>query len=169
MFERYTLRQVTPTFLSPQTGQCMRILPPPRNTLWWLLFFSSRNWSYQYEPLDKVDTVQSVALLLSNTLTLCSSALTLCTQQCFHRLKWTNHMSTCLRFGKVTNGADVPFHNSIIGIFVVYQSRIETDLLKLCAHPENSEWFSVISVVICEVEIVAEQKQTWLAMIFLFF
>jgi len=53
----------------------------------------------------------------------------------------------------------VYFHNSIIGIFVVYQSRIETDLLKLCAHPENSEWFSVISVIIFEVEIVAEQKQ----------
>jgi len=60
---------------------------------------------------------------------------------------------------KGTNGADVYFHKSIIGIFVVYQSRIETDLLKLCAHPENSEWFSVISVIIFEVEIVAEQKQ----------
>jgi len=68
-------------------------------------------------------------------------------------------MPTCLPFGKGTNGADVPFHNSIIGIFVVYRNQIETDLLKLCAHLENSEWFSVISVVICEVEIVAEQKQ----------
>ena len=62
-------------------------------------------------------------------------------------------------FGKGTNGADVPFHNSIIGIFHVYRNRIETDLLKLCAHPENSEWFSVISVIIFEVQIVAEQKQ----------
>jgi len=68
-------------------------------------------------------------------------------------------MPTCLRFGKRTNGADVPFHNSIIGIFVVYQNRIETEILKLCAHPENSEWFSVISVIIFEVEIVTEQKQ----------
>ena len=68
-------------------------------------------------------------------------------------------MPTYLPFGKGTNGADVYFHNSIIGIFVVYQNQIETDLLKLCAHLENSEWFSVISVVIFEVEIVAEQKQ----------
>ena len=75
------------------------------------------------------------------------------------RVKWTNHMPTCLPFGKGTDGADVHFHNSIIGNFVVYQNQIETDLLKLCAHLENSEWFSVISVVIFEVEIVAEQKQ----------
>jgi len=53
----------------------------------------------------------------------------------------------------------VPFHNSIIGNCIVYQDRIETDLLKFCPHPENSEWFSVISVIIFEVKIVAEQKQ----------
>jgi len=56
-------------------------------------------------------------------------------------------------------GNDVPFHNSIIGNFIVYQDRIETDLLKLCAHPENSEWFTVISVILFKVNIVAEQKQ----------
>jgi len=56
-------------------------------------------------------------------------------------------------------GTDVPFYNSIIGNFIVYKDRIETYLLKLCAHPENSEWFSVISVIIFEVNIVAEQKQ----------
>ena len=54
---------------------------------------------------------------------------------------------------------DVPFYNSIIGNFIVYQDRIETDLLKLCVQPENSEWFSVISVIIFEVNILAEQKQ----------
>jgi len=64
-----------------------------------------------------------------------------------------------LPFRKGSNGADVPFHNSIIGNFIVYQDRIETFLLKLCAHPENSEWFSVISVIIFEVKIVAEEKQ----------
>ena len=53
----------------------------------------------------------------------------------------------------------MPFHNSIIGNFIVYQDRTETDLWKLCVHPENSEWFSVISVVIFEVNIVAEQEQ----------
>jgi len=56
-------------------------------------------------------------------------------------------------------GTDVPFYDSIIGNFIVYQDRIETDLLKLCVHPKNSEWFSVISIVIFEVNIVAEQKQ----------
>jgi len=56
-------------------------------------------------------------------------------------------------------GTDMPFYNSIIGNFIVYQDRTETDLWKLCVHPENSEWFSVISVVIFEVNIVAEQEQ----------
>jgi len=51
----------------------------------------------------------------------------------------------------------LPFHNSIIGTFIVYQDGIETVLLKLYAHPENSEWFSVISVIVFEVKIVAEQ------------
>ena len=61
--------------------------------------------------------------------------------------KWTHHMSRYLPFRKGSNGADVPFHNSIIGNFIVYQDRIHTDLLKLCAHAENSEWFSVIFVI----------------------
>jgi len=54
---------------------------------------------------------------------------------------------------------DLPFHNSIIGNFIIDQDRIETDLLKLWAHQENSEWFSVISVTVFEVKIVVEQKQ----------
>ena len=53
----------------------------------------------------------------------------------------------------------MPCYNIIIGNFIVYQDRIETDLLKLCVHPENLEWFSVISVIISEINIVAEQKQ----------
>jgi len=76
-------------------------------------------------------------------------------------------MSRYLPFRKGSNGADVPFHNSIIGNFIVYQDRIHTDLLKLCAHAENSEWFSVIFVImvfcnfviIFKVKIVAEQKK----------
>jgi len=51
------------------------------------------------------------------------------------------------------------FSNSIIGNFIVYQDRIETVLLKLCAHPENSEWFSVISVTVFEIKIVVEYTQ----------
>jgi len=33
--------------------------------------------------------------------------------------------------------------------------------VQLFAHPENSEWFSIIYVVIFEVNIVAEQKQAY--------
>jgi len=33
-------------------------------------------------------------------------------------------------------------------------------------HPENSEWFSMISVAIFEVKIIAEQKQVQLATTF---
>jgi len=62
-------------------------------------------------------------------------------------------------FRKGSSGADVSFRNSIIGNFIVYQDRIETDLLKLCARPENPEWFSVISIIIFVIKIVAEQKQ----------
>ena len=111
------------------------------------------------QPLDKAATVQSAALLLrhSHLMLQCSHSMH---PTVLPREKWTNHMPRYLPFRMGSNGADVPFHKSIIGNFIVYQGRIETDLLKLCAHPENSEWFSVISVVICEVEIVAEQKQT---------
>jgi len=43
---------------------------------------------------------------------------------------------------------------------MVYQDRLETILLlQLFVHPENSEWFSIISLIIFEVNIVAEQKQ----------
>jgi len=44
---------------------------------------------------------------------------------------------------------------------MVYQDRIETNLLQLFAKQENSEWFSIISVIIFEVNIVAEQKQKY--------
>jgi len=62
--------------------------------------------------------------------------------------------------------AEASFHNSIIGHFVVYKDRIERNLLQQCGHPENSEWFSVVSVIMFEVNIVAEQKQTYLQGLF---
>jgi len=43
---------------------------------------------------------------------------------------------------------------------MTYQDRFETNLLQLFAQ-ENSECLSVISAVIFEVNIVAEQKQTY--------
>jgi len=59
-------------------------------------------------------------------------------------------------FKRGSTGAEVYFHNNIIGNFMVYQ--IETNLLQLFAHPDNSEGFSIISVVIFDVSIVAIQK-----------
>ena len=42
-------------------------------------------WTYQFEPSDKAASVESTLQLcsISNTFTLCSTALTTCTQQCF--------------------------------------------------------------------------------------
>jgi len=42
---------------------------------------------------------------------------------------------------------------------MVYLDRIETNLLELFAHPEISDWFSILSGIVFEVNIVAEQKQ----------
>jgi len=42
---------------------------------------------------------------------------------------------------------------------MVYQGRIETDLLQLFAHLETPEWFSIISGTVFEVNIVVEQTQ----------
>jgi len=53
----------------------------------------------------------------------------------------------------------VPFYENIIGNFMVYQVRIETNLLQLFAHPGTSDWFSIFSCTIFGVNIVAEQKQ----------
>jgi len=44
---------------------------------------------------------------------------------------------------------------------MVYQDRIETNLLQLFAQQENSAWLSIISVIIFEVNIVPEQKQKY--------
>jgi len=43
---------------------------------------------------------------------------------------------------------------------MVYQDRLKTKLLQVFGHPENLECFSIISVIIFEVNIVDEQKQT---------
>jgi len=53
------------------------------------------------------------------------------------------------------------FHNSIMGNFMVYQDRFETNLLQLFAQQEHSEWLSVISAIIFEVNNAAEHKQTY--------
>jgi len=55
-------------------------------------------------------------------------------------------------------GTEMPFRNSIIDNFMVYQNRNETNLSQLSANTENSEWFSMISIIILEVNNVSEQK-----------
>ena len=53
--------------------------------------------------------------------------------------------------------AEVPFHNHIIGNFMAYHDRLEANLLLQFALRENSEWFSMISVIF-ELNIFAEKK-----------
>jgi len=55
---------------------------------------------------------------------------------------WREHCPLC-SFKRGATGADVPFHNSIIGNFIVYEDRLEINLLQLFPHPENSESFSI--------------------------
>ena len=53
------------------------------------------------------------------------------------------------------------FHNIIIDNVMFCQDQLETNLLQPLAHPENPDWFSIISVIISEINIVAEQKQAY--------
>ena len=41
--------------------------------------------------------------------------------------RWNNGVTSPLPFPKGATGADVPFHNRIIGNFMVYQDRLETN------------------------------------------
>jgi len=62
----------------------------------------------------------------------------------------------------------MPFHTSIIDNLMVYQDRLETNLLQQFAHPGNSEWFSIFSGILFEVNIVSEQKQAYVVTILCF-
>ena len=118
-----------------------------------VVVFQQPKWSYQYEPSDKVAVVVC-SFAPSPTLSLYAPTLSRYAPS-FH---WKNRQITCpdiCPFERGAVGTDVPFYNSIIDNFIVYQDRIETDLLNLCVHPEDSEWSSVISVIIFEVNIVA--------------
>jgi len=69
-----------------------------------------------------------------------------------------------LSFQMVVNRGEVPFHDNIINNFMFIKTE-----LKLIVHPENSEWFSIIYVVIFEGNIVAEQKQAYWWRFFVFY
>jgi len=61
-----------------------------------------------------------------------------------------------LPFERGATRAQVPLCNSIISNFMIYEDRLERNLLQLFAHTRNSEWFSIITVIIFEINIVAE-------------
>ena len=50
----------------------------------------------------------------------------------------------------------MPIHTSIESNFMIYQDQFEAYFLQLFAHTLNSEWFSIISVISFEVNIVAK-------------
>jgi len=61
-----------------------------------------------------------------------------------------------LPFHSGGNGAKVSFQSSIIGNFTIYEDQVGIHLLQLYAKPQNVEWFYEVSVIISEVNIVAE-------------
>jgi len=69
-------------------------------------------------------------------------------------------------FIRAATKEEVLFHKSIIRIFMVGQDQLETNLFQLFVHPETSEWFSKIPVIIFEVNIAAEQKETLVTIFF---
>ena len=62
-------------------------------------------------------------------------------------------------FKKAPTVAEVLFHSIITDNFIFDQDQLETNFTRLLADPELSEWRSIISVIIFEVNIVREQKQ----------
>jgi len=59
--------------------------------------------------------------------------------------------------GRRITGAEVPFHDSIISNFMVFEDRLETNLLQ---YSRTQKIQNVFYVIIFEVNIVDEQKQT---------
>jgi len=50
-----------------------------------------------------------------------------------------------------------------MGKFLVYQDRLETNLWQLFAHPQTSQWFSVVSGIIFVVNVISGQKQAYVS------
>ena len=61
---------------------------------------------------------------------------------------------------RATAAAEVPFHNSILANLMLYRNRLETNLLQLFARPQKCQNVCfIISLIIVEVKIVAEQNK----------
>jgi len=71
-------------------------------------------------------------------------------------------------FIRGTTGAEMPFHRSVIGNFMVYQDRLETFIAAIRTARNLRVVFYNLSVIIFEVNIVAEHKQALLITIFCF-
>jgi len=61
-----------------------------------------------------------------------------------------------LLFEREGNGGKGALHTSIISNFMIYQDQFEAYLFQLFARTKNSEWFSIISVIRFEVNVVAK-------------
>jgi len=65
-----------------------------------------------------------------------------------------------LPFQRGDTGAEVPIHNGIIGNYMVIKIDLKQIYCRYSGVQKNPEWFSIISVIIFEVNIVDKQKQT---------
>ena len=87
----------------------------------------------------------------------------------FLRFSANQNFGVCAWTTSTPTSSTTALHNSLIGNFMANQDWLETNLLQLFGHPENSKWFSKNFVIILEVGIVDEQKQTYSVAIYLFF
>jgi len=69
---------------------------------------------------------------------------------------WGERSPWNLRIQGRATGAQLPLHNSILSNFMIHQDGLETNLLQLLAHTQNSGWFSIISVISFEVSIITK-------------
>ena len=112
------------------------------------------NWS-KNKPLHRISWIRSQAL----TVAVIKEFLGNTKAGNYPRTPENGFVCLPYPFIRGAMGADVPFYKSIMGNFMVYQDPFEINLLQLLAHLQPSEWFSIISGTIFEVNLVAEQKQ----------
>ena len=73
--------------------------------------------------------------------------------------RWNDGLCSTCRSQRAETRAAVPFHYRVVGNFTVDNDPLETTLLQLFVYPGSSEWFSIISAIDFEVNVVAAQKQ----------
>ena len=58
-------------------------------------------------------------------------------------MRYGRALPTALSKGGNGGSRGTFFHNSVMGNFIFFKDRIETILLQLFEHPEDSQWFSI--------------------------